>query len=96
MKSPMVENLSHLEPDEEGSYSELQVLQSAAGYYIGTMFTHTGGRFKGLVEPGSRDSDYFPTFGAAETFLKTLENGENHDKLHQTPQSNLFDTSELP
>lgn len=67
MKSPQVENIS---PEEEGQYSELKVLQSAAGYYVGTIYTG----IDGFVEPGSRDSDYFATEREAEKFLKEIEN----------------------
>jgi len=50
------------------NYSELQVLKSAAGYYIGTMYNNP----EGFQEPGSRDTDYFPTFEVAEDFLNRL------------------------
>jgi len=36
-------------------YSDLQVLKSEAGWYIGTVYTGK----EGFVEPGSRDSKYF-------------------------------------
>jgi hypothetical protein len=68
MKSPMVENANYIK--DQGQYSELKVLQSAAGYYIGTMYNNP----EGFQEPGSRDSDYFPTKEKAEAFLKELEN----------------------
>lgn len=71
MKSPMVTNLECI-PDKEG-YSELKVLMSGAGYYIGTTYLNiepTGERWE---EPGSRDSGYFNTREEAEKYLKTLE-----------------------
>lgn len=62
MKSLIVESLG---PDSEGTYTDLQVCQSAAGYYIGTMFkSHDG-----FIEPGSRDSEYFATHKEAQEAL---------------------------
>ena len=57
--------------DPIGEYSDLRVMKSAAGYYIGTSFTHTQGEFKGLEEPGSRESEYFAT---AEEARDALDN----------------------
>lgn len=68
MKSPMVENAEYI-IDKEG-YSELKVMRSAAGYYIGTEYVDP---VDGLREPGSRDSDYFPNREQAEAFLNTLQ-----------------------
>lgn len=66
MKSPMIEAASYISHKE--GYSDLQVLKSNAGYYIGTIYTgHDGFR-----EPGSRDSDYFGTKDAAQLFLDHL------------------------
>lgn len=61
MKSPLVKSLSS---DDLHKYSDLQVLKSAAGYYIGTVYTD--GSF---TEPGSRDSSYFKTEVAAQGLL---------------------------
>jgi len=66
MKSPMVENAEYL--DNKGRYSELQVLQSGAGYYVGTMYHNP----EGYEEPGSRDSDYFGTYEEAEEYLRKI------------------------
>lgn len=68
MKSPMVTNAGYL-PEKTG-YSDLKVMQSAAGYYIGTTYTDPK---DGFTEPGSRDSDYFRTHEEAEKYLKMLE-----------------------
>lgn len=38
-------------------YSDMQVLHSGAGYYIGTMYDNP----LGFEEPGSRDSIYYGT-----------------------------------
>lgn len=69
MKSPMVTNASYIENADKGNYSELQVMQSGAGWYIGTIYTGADG----FQEPGSRDSDYFATEAEAAEFLKGLE-----------------------
>ena len=63
MKSPMVTPAAYLKDKE--NYSELQVLRSAAGYYIGTLYSNPGG----FVEPGSRDSGYYPTHKVAKEAL---------------------------
>ena len=55
MKSPLVENASYIK--DKSGYTDLQVLKSAAGWYIGTMFWNE--EFGGFWEPGSRDSGYY-------------------------------------
>lgn len=66
MKSPMIENADYIE-DKKG-YSELQVLSSAAGYYVGTTYTDEDG----FTEPGSRDSGYYRTYEDAVAAANTL------------------------
>lgn len=68
MKSPMVVNADYL-PEKSG-YSDMQVLRSGAGWYIGTLYTDPA---DGIQEPGSRDSDYFATEEQAKSYLRTLE-----------------------
>ena len=56
-----------------GEYSDLKVMKSAAGYYVGTVYINDDG----FVEPGSRESGYFKTREEAEKeleFWKRLEN----------------------
>lgn len=65
MRSPMVESASYI-PNKR-SYSDLQVMQSAAGWYIGTTFNGEWG-----PEPGSRDSGYYATKAEAEADLAKL------------------------
>lgn len=60
--------LENVPVEEQSEYSELQVLQSAAGYYIGTIHTAPDG----FQEPGSRDSYYFPTKEEAQEALNCL------------------------
>ena len=84
MKSQMVELADYIEKSEKEKYSELQVLQSAAGYYIGTIYTNSDG-FK---EPGSRDSDYFVGKDAkekAEKYLEYLIKSDDNDFLRTHP-----------
>lgn len=50
----------------KGTYSDLRVLRSAAGWYIGTVVQETG-------EPGSRDTCYFATEQDADFVLLMLE-----------------------
>jgi hypothetical protein len=51
-------------------YSDLRVLQSAAGYYLGTIYQEFDANDTVVYqEPGSRDSGYFKTKEDAEAFL---------------------------
>jgi hypothetical protein len=69
-----------------GGYSELQVLSSSAGYYIGTRYEEfdEGGNCV-WVEPGSRDSGYFRTEEQAADSLKGLIDGTQEVELRMTP-----------
>lgn len=69
MKSSMVMNADYIKDKE--SYSDLQVMHSGAGYYVGTIYTDEDG----FQEPGSRDSCYFPTKEAAQKYLDEIERG---------------------
>ena len=72
MKSPMVTFQPYI--DRKDQYSDLRVMQSGGGWYVGTIFTNgPEDEFPGLVEPGSRDSGYFATKAEAEAFLAFLE-----------------------
>ena len=51
-------------------YSDLKVLNSMAGFYIGRTCWDPD---PGFEEPGSRESEYFRTHGEAE---RALESGE--------------------
>ena len=50
----------------QGTYSDLRVLRSPAGWYIGTVVQETG-------EPGSRDTCYFANETAADFALELLK-----------------------
>lgn len=69
MKSPQVK-LYCADPE---NYSDLKVLSSNAGYYIGTVYTSP----EGFNEPGSRDSHYFPDKASATLYLEQVESSEN-------------------
>lgn len=71
MKSPMVQSQPYIK--DKSNYSELQVLKSAAGYYVGTLFTTP----EGWEEPGSRDSGYFKTKDEAGSYLKMVSRAAN-------------------
>lgn len=58
----------------ENEYSELMVLQSAAGYYVGTVFHEYMENDSYMFVPGSRDSEYFSTFEETKNYLKFLTN----------------------
>jgi len=69
MKSIQVANI--IDQAHRPNYSDLQVLKSAAGWYIGTI--HTDPK-EGFQEPGSRDSDYYSSEERARYALIYLEN----------------------
>ena len=75
MKSPMVTSAEYIKDSER--YSDLQVLQSAAGFYVGTVYENP----HGYSEPGSRDSDYFATREQAEAYLTTITEGEASTRM---------------
>lgn len=73
MKSPQVQRLlAGTDGTEAARYSGLTVLRSAAGWYVGTIYTDEHGN----DSPGSRDSDYFRTEVEATRYLMALEAGE--------------------
>lgn len=84
MKSPMVENAGYI--TNKSGYTELRVLKSAAGYYIGTMYEERDedGKLK-WQEPGSRDSEYFRTEEAAAKVLKYMEGSGDTDFCREHP-----------
>jgi hypothetical protein len=79
MKSPMVESASYI--SDKGNYSEMQVLRSAAGFYVGTIYNHPDG----FQEPGSRDSGYFPTFDKAQEYLDEINETGDTSGLRMNP-----------
>jgi hypothetical protein len=66
MKSPQIEKSVFV--TDKHRYSDLMILKSNAGYYIGTLFADYD---DGCIVPGSRDSEYFETSELAATALAT-------------------------
>ena len=60
MKSPQISTFS---ASERLKYTELQVLRSFKGWYIGSLYD--------MGEPGTRDSEYFLSEDAARVALAT-------------------------
>lgn len=92
MRSPMIEEATYITAEDKLRYTDLRVLRSNAGYYIGTLYQHKNEA--GDVqweEPGSRDSDYFATEAAAQAELELIEAAApGEDGLFREPKSNLF------
>jgi len=78
MRSLQVEQ--YADEQSEHLYTELQVLQSAAGYYVGTLYKEDFG-----LVPGSRDSDYFATAEEAEKYLQSLLNNDPEERYRRHP-----------
>jgi hypothetical protein len=85
MKSPMVETLQCV--TNKSGYSELQVLRSPAGWYVGTLYWNTDEPTHHYEQPGSRDSCYFRTEDEAKEYLRLLEaaNPESINNLRLNP-----------
>jgi hypothetical protein len=85
MRSFIVMNVADDEA-ERAKYSDLKIMKSPAGYYVGTTYNAAGR--EGFDEPGSRDSDYFATEAEAQAFLSRLEKmteDERRAHLRQYP-----------
>lgn len=84
MQSPMIAMNAALVPMDlvspkavRGAYSDLMVLQSAAGFYVGTKFQEFDAHGNVVwEEPGSRDSGYYRTAEAAAVELRQFEGGD--------------------
>jgi hypothetical protein len=83
MKSVIVANV--VPAAEQSGYTELQVLRSNAGYYVGTMYRNVEADGSTWEEPGSRDSGYFRSREEAQRFLDTVEACNLTGALRQTP-----------
>ena len=67
MKLRSIQVASYDKPNES-KYSDLQVMKSGAGWYIGTIYTGD----EGYPEPGSRDTPYFPTKDIADAAFELM------------------------
>ena len=76
MKSPQVELAAYISSDKKCRYSDLQVCESRAGFYVGTTYKGDHG-----PEPGSRDSGYFPRREEAEAALRLIVSGKLKTRL---------------
>lgn len=94
MQSPQVNNLAGQSRAVvfdhpravRGGYSHLRVLQSAAGFYIGTLYQEFDANGSVLIElPGSRDSGYYDSAEAATRDLADLEADASAVQLRLTP-----------
>lgn len=75
MKSVIV--TTHMPREEQKKYTDIQVLQSAAGFYLGTLYEERDDKGNLICqEPGSRDSGYYPTRAAAEADLEAVNAGQ--------------------
>jgi hypothetical protein len=68
VKSIQILRAHYINQAEKDRYSELLVLHSPAGYYLGTFFKGTE-----FTEPGSRDTSYLETKSQAELALSVLQ-----------------------
>lgn len=59
-----------------GAELPFEVLQSAAGFYLGYFCPNCG--------PWSRESEYFPSQKTAEAFMKSLKDEDDTSKLRTT------------
>lgn len=77
MKSPIVTNADYI--NDKSGYTDLQVLKSAAGYFVGTLFEERDATGEVIfIDMGSRDSGYFETKKEAKEYLSTIEqSGDN-------------------
>lgn len=66
MKSPIIQQSDYIRNKQ--CYSELTVMKSAAGWYVGTWYTNSDGS----KEPGSRDTGYFNSPEMAEAALAEI------------------------
>lgn len=73
MRSPLVRAMVEqglITEEDSRLYSDLQVMQSGAGYYIGTSYTNKEHFPDIFQEPGSRDSyHYYPSQEEAQAAL---------------------------
>jgi len=74
MKSPQIEAAPYIA--DKTPYSDLQVMRSAAGFYVGTVKHEDG-----CDVPGSRDTGYFPSRGQADAALALMRAGKLRGRM---------------
>lgn len=82
MKSQIIENATYLPVHEKDQYSDLQVMKSGNGWYIGTTYYC---RRDDYYEPGTRDTEYFGSEAQAIVELDLLERGKSNVVLRTHP-----------
>lgn len=75
MKSIQILRAHYINQPEKDRYTDLQVLRSNAGYYLGTLFNGTE-----FTKPGSRDTSYLETKSQAALALRVLNQLANDMK----------------
>lgn len=85
MKSIQVANT--MRESEQKDFSELQVLKSGAGWYIGTIFTDPK---TGFQEPGSRDTGYYASEEDAKLALRVLVSLTARQKMLARPAVDIW------
>lgn len=79
--------LGGADPPDKDHYSEIQVMRSGAGFYLGTLWKPCGKCEEckkhdypdWWTEPGSRESEYFRTQADAEKALAAFKAGHPED-----------------
>ena len=76
MRSEQIEKAKHMTEKEKANHTDLQVLHSNAGWYVGTLYQEKDPVGNVIwTEPGSRDTDYFKSQDDAARYLRIMEQG---------------------
>lgn len=82
MRSPMVEAATYI--TNKSSFSDLMVLRSNAGFYIGTVY-YPVEYGKIPYNPGTRDTGYFSSETEARRMLEWIEKSGDTRMLRMHP-----------
>ena len=78
LKSKIVTEANYLTAKEKSGFTELQVLHSNGGWYVGTLYQEKDKNGNVLwTEPGTRDTDYFNSQEDAARYLRIMQQGFN-------------------
>lgn len=84
MKSPMVEEGGFISDKE--NYTDMMVLESNGAWYVGTLHTYFDEELgMHVIDPGTRDSDYFATEKEANDFLDLVLSTGDTSQLRDHP-----------
>lgn len=79
MKSPFITFTNLIAAEDKPNYSDLQVLKSAAGFYVGTLYHEADG----TRIPGTRDSlNYFSSREKAAAHLQDIIERKARTRMH--------------